>query len=152
MFIRFIKFSFSLLDKYEGLRYFFAGGTAGLTDLILLYLFHHIFGIHYLISASIAFIIAFFMSFLFHKFWTFRSHDEKTHKQMIMYLGSSIFGLLLNTALMYVFVDIFDMGVILSQIIVGLLVACCSFFISRNIVFKFDKLKYETSRINSENK
>lgn len=152
MFSKIIKFIFDLLDKHAGLRYFIAGGTAGVTDLILLYAFHHVFGIHYLLSAIIAFIIAFFMSFTFHKFWTFRSHDEKTHKQMIMYLFSSLFGLFLNTLLMYVFVDFFGVGVILSQIIVGLLVAVCSFFISRNIVFKFDKLKYEASRINTENK
>lgn len=152
MFKKYINLGFHLLSKYEGLRYFVAGGTAGVTDLGLLYLFHNIIGIHYLIAASIAFVIAFFMSFIFHKFWTFKSHDERTHKQVVMYFGTSLLGLVLNTSLMYVFVDHFEVNVILSQVIVGLLVACCTFFISRNLVFKFNKLKYEASRIHTENR
>ncbi len=152
MIIKLINWGFGLLNKHVVLRYLMSGGSAGVTDLIVLYLLHNVFGIYYLLSAILAFIIAFGVSFTLHKFWTFRSHDEETHKQVVMYFGTSLFGLVLNTLLMYLFVDYVHLNVILSQIIVGLLVACVSFFISRNLVFKYNKAKYENSRNNSENR
>lgn len=138
LFNRYVEWGLDLTSKYVGLRYFISGGTSGVTDIALLYIIHNIFGVYYLTSAIIAFIGAFFMSFMLHKYWTFKSHEEQTHRQMAMYLVSSLFGLALNTVLMYVFVDYIHIGVITSQIIVGLLVACVSFFISRNIVFKYN--------------
>lgn len=135
-----LKFGVSLTEQYVGLRYFISGGTAGVTDLLMLYFFHHILNIYYLLSAIIAFIIAFFVSFILHKFWTFKSHNEATHKQISMYLLSSLFGLFLNTLFMYVFVDLIHLGVIVSQIIVGLIVAIISFTISSRYVFKYKKI------------
>ncbi len=147
-----IDWGFELLYKHVALRYLMSGGTAGVTDLAVLYLFHNIFSVYYLLSAIIAFILAFCVSFTLHKFWTFKSHEQETHKQIVMYLGTSLLGLTLNTLLMYLFVDYLHVRVILSQIIVGLFVACCTFFVSRNIVFKYNKTKYENSRIYTEGK
>lgn len=133
-----INWGIDLTTRFVGLRYFISGGTAGVTDIALLYLFNEIIGIHYLLSSAVAFVCAFIVSFLLHKFWTFKSHGEATHRQIITYLFSSLFGLFLNTLLMYLFVDKFHLEVITSQIIVGLMVACLSFFISRNLVFKYN--------------
>ncbi|MFZ2621026.1 MAG: GtrA family protein [Minisyncoccia bacterium] len=132
-----IDWGVGILDNNVGLRFFLSGGTAGVADLIALYFLHNIFGFYYLLSAIVAFILAFGVSFTLHKFWTFKSHEEETHRQIVSYFMTSLFGLFLNTTLMYVFVDYFHINVLLSQVIVGLLVACVSFFISRNIVFKY---------------
>ncbi len=139
MFEKYVQDIFKYLTQHVVIRYLLSGGTAGVTDLIALYLLNGILGIYYLLSAILAFIMAFFVSFTLHKFWTFKSHEESTHKQVILYFSASLFGLSLNTLLMYIFVDYFHIEVILSQIIVGLLVACFSFFISRNLVFKYKK-------------
>ena len=129
---------FNYFTQHVAVRFFLAGGTAGVTDLVVLYLLNSVFGLHYLISAIVAFLIAFGVSFVLHKFWTFKSHEERTHKQVVTYLLASLFGLTLNTFLMYLFVDHLHVQVILSQIIVGLMVAFVSFFVSRNIVFKYN--------------
>ena len=147
-----IDWGFEILYRHVALRYLLAGGSAGVTDLLVLYILHNILGVYYLTAAVIAFIIAFIQSFTLHKFWTFRSHEEETHKQVVMYLGTSLFGLGLNTLLMYIFVDHFHVMVILSQIIVGFLVAGCTFFISRNVVFKYNGVNYENSRHNPEDR
>jgi len=123
--------------KQVVIRYLIAGGTSGVVDLVALYLFNNVLGIYYLFSVVLAFLVAFFVSFLSHKFWTFKNYRKETRKQIIMYLFSSVFGLFLNTILMYIFVDYFHLQVILSQIIVGLLVACVNFFTLRNIVFNY---------------
>lgn len=137
------------LEKYVVLRFIIAGGTSAFVDLVLLYLLNAVIGIHYLTSAIIAFICAFGVSFTLHKFWTFKSHGESARKQATMYLGTSLFGLFLNTVLMYLFVDyIFadmfvgnmKLRVMFSQFIVGAIVACVSFFLSHYLVFKYKKI------------
>ena len=127
------------LTRHVVVRFIISGGIAAFTDLVFLYVLNTVFGIYYLFSAILAFIGAFGVSFTLHKFWTFKSHDEQTHKQIILYLLASIFGLCLNTFFMYVFVDSFYLQVIVAQIITGAIVACFSFFISRNLVFKYTK-------------
>jgi len=133
----FWNWGWGLLDKYVVLRYITAGGTSAFVDLLLLYLLHHYVGVHYLVSSVIAFSIAFFVSFILQKFWTFKNvSTEGIHKQSFIYLGSSLFSLGVNTLLMYVFVDKLNLGVLLAQIFAGALVACFTFFISRRI-FKY---------------
>jgi putative flippase GtrA len=131
------NFIFDILERHVVLRFIIAGGTSAFIDLVFLYLFNSVFGIYYLFSAIIAFLIAFGVSFTLHKFWTFKSHEEETHKQAVMYMGTSLFSLSLNTVLMYVFVDYLHIVVLLSQFFVGIIVAFSSFFISRNFVFKY---------------
>ncbi len=147
-----INWGFEMLRKHVVLRYLISGGSAGITDLFILYILHNFFGIYYLLSAVIAFILAFVVSFTLHKFWTFKSHEQETHKQVILYFGTSLLGLALNTFLMYVFVEHLHVNVLGSQIIVGFIVAGCTFFISRNIVFKYNKTKYENLSNNSKNR
>ncbi len=140
---------FEILEKYVAVRFIISGGTSAFVDLLLLYILNAVFGLHYLPSAILAFIGAFGVSFTLHKFWTFRSHGERAHKQAIMYLGTSLFGLFLNTVLMYLFVDfIFEnlisshkLNVMISQVIVGAIVAFVSFFLSHKFVFKYKKEK-----------
>ena len=124
--------------KHTAIRFVISGGTAAVTHLSVLFLLNGIYGIHYLISTTFGFLCAFGVSFTLHKFWTFKSHEERTEKQAVMYLGTSLFGLFLNNVLMYVFVGYFHIQVLISQIFVGLMVACSSFFISRNFVFKYN--------------
>jgi putative flippase GtrA len=129
--------------KHVWVRFIIAGGTSAFVDLTLLFILHEVFNIHYLLSAVLAFIGAFGVSFTLHKYWTFKSHGEETHKQAIMYLGTSLFGLLLNTVLMYIFVDYIKFGVMIAQFVVGGIVAFSSFFISRNFVFKYNQVSTE---------
>jgi len=68
-------------------RFLLSGGTALLTDLILLYLFTDLFGIWYVASAVAAFILAFMVSFLLHKFWTFGDHSREDFHPWPAYKG-----------------------------------------------------------------
>ena len=114
------------------LRYLAAGGTAAIVDIGLLYVFTDLFNIHYLWSAVWAFVGAFFVSFLLQKFWTFQdTNTDRMHVQMALYLFIALLNLLLNTFLMYLFVDKVHMWYIAAQILASGLIACESFFISR---------------------
>jgi len=125
------------LTEHMVVRYVISGGTAAVVDLSVLYILNSLIGIHYLPAAIFAFLTAFSVSFTLQKFWTFKSHStENMHSQVAIYLVVSLFGLVLNTLFMYIFVDFFHIFVLLSQVFVGLIVACCTFPLSRYIVFK----------------
>lgn len=118
-------------------RFLLSGGTAFSTDIVLLYLFTDIFGVWYLASAIIAFIFAFFVSFILHKFWTFgdRSRDAM-HMQMGIYFLVAIVNLALNTLFVYVFVEWVGLHYIIAQVVASLLIAVESFFVYQRFIFK----------------
>lgn len=119
------------------IKYVIAGGTAASIDLGLLFIFTDLFGIWYITSAALAFMLAFFVSFSLQKFWTFRdSSTDGIYQQMSMYFVIAVVNLLLNTGLMYVLVDYFHIWYMFSQVFVGGLVACWSFLIYKFYIFK----------------
>ncbi|PIQ69064.1 MAG: hypothetical protein COV91_01060 [Candidatus Taylorbacteria bacterium CG11_big_fil_rev_8_21_14_0_20_46_11] len=131
-------FALPYIRKYQRLcRYLVAGGVAAVVDLCALYGFTEYIGFHYLSAAVIAFVFAFFVSFLLQKFWTFQDESvDRVHRQVFAYFVIALFNLALNTLLMYVFVEWAHLGYIVAQIIASGLLACESFFISRYFIFK----------------
>jgi putative flippase GtrA len=123
-------------SEYTALRYIIAGSTSACVNLSVLYIFYRLIGLFYLTSSIIAFIVAFFVSWALHKFWTFKDHSmDGFHKQGVKYLVSSLFGLSLNTTLMYIFVSLLHIWVLLAQVVAGLMVAGFTFFISKHLIF-----------------
>lgn len=124
-------------SKMKILRYIISGGTAALTDLVALYVFTDILHVWYLLSAIIAFIIAFGVSFSLQKYWTFKDHsNDGIAAQGALYLLISIVNLGINTGLVYLFTDVFGSHYIVSQIIAAGLIAIVSFFVYQKLIFK----------------
>ena len=118
-------------------RFLLSGSTAFGTDIIFLYLFTDIFGIWYLASAIIAFVFAFFVSFVLHKFWTFGDRSQEgMHMQMGAYLFVAVVNLSLNTLLVNLFVEQTGLHYIIAQILASALIAIESFFVYQRFIFK----------------
>ncbi len=131
-----IHWGFGLLDKFLLLRYLVSGSTSAAVNLSVFSLFFYVFRIHYLVSNTIAFLVAFGISLFLQKFWTFRDHStENMHVQAVLYLGSSLFGLGINILVLYVCVHFFHILPIIGVIIAGLATALCTFPISRKYIF-----------------
>lgn len=128
---------YSLADKNKKLvKFGLVGIVATAINLISLYLFTDILGIWYLLSAVLAFIIAFTVSFSFQKLWTFR--DRSTHKitsQAFFYFVVTFISLILNLWGLYVMVDILGIYYLLSQLIVGVALALLRFAIIDLLIF-----------------
>jgi len=123
--------------KHLIVRYVISGGTSAAINLGTLSFLYYIKHIYYLYSAIIAFIVSFLVSLVLQKFWTFEDHSrDNLSLQIGKYLATSLFGLSLNTFILYVLVDHFHFYVYVGQMIAGGLVACMTFFISRKYVFK----------------
>lgn len=127
----------NLLQKYYGLfKYLVSGGSAAVVSLGTLYLLTEYAHFHYLLSAVLSFIVAFFVSFLLQKFWTFQNKGrEDMHVQLAAFLLVSLGNLALNTLLIYTFVEVFHLWYLLAALISGGLIAVESFFIYRYFIF-----------------
>lgn len=128
----------ALLRRYHRVaKYITAGGTAAAVDLGLLYLLTDIARLHYLVSATLAFIVAFWVSFILQKFWTFGDDTrDRIHTQAVVYFVIAVANVGVNALLMYLFVSVFGIWYFLAQIIAGALIACYSFLIYRRFVFR----------------
>lgn len=118
------------------IKYVIAGGTAATVDLGLLYLLTDIAGFHYLVSATLAFVVAFVVSFTLQKFWTFGDETrDRMHVQATVYFVIAVANVGINAGLMYLFVSVFGIWYFLAQIIAGAAIACYNFLIYRRFVF-----------------
>ncbi len=134
--VKIIKFNFPFSDS-RIIRFVISGTIGAVTDLFLLWFLTAAFGIWYLASAIIAFILSFVVSFFLQKLWTFKNREaDRTHVQAGIYLAVTLCNLGVNTLLVYVFVRYFSLHYLLAQIIASVLIAFESFFAYREIVFK----------------
>lgn len=116
------------------IRFIVSGGTAAIVHFSLLYILTEFFGIWYLVSSGIAFLIAFLVSFAMQKYWTFRSMETgKIKRQLPQHLAIAVFNLFLNLALVFAFVEFLGLWYMLAQVITTILIAIESFFAFRYI-------------------
>lgn len=125
-----------IFEKNILLRYLIAGITAASTNIGLLYIFTDIFGIWYIYSSVLSFVVAIAISFALQKFWTFADQEmSKVHHQFFRYMGVAISGISINTVTMYLLVDIFNIWYILAQIITGVFIAVLNFLMYKFFIF-----------------
>lgn len=133
-----IDFILSQGEKYKVyIKYLIAGGLASLADLVLLFIFTDWFKLWYLFSAILAFCFAIFLSFSLQKFWTFREDSrDRIYQQFTLFFSVAVVNLVINTVLIYLFVDFIHLWYILAQIIASGLIAISSFIIYKFLIFQ----------------
>ena len=124
------------------LKFLISGGSAAVVDLGLLYLLTDVFHVWYLLSAVLAFMAAFAVSFSLQKFWTFSNHDlDVIHRQLAMYLALALVGLGINTVSMYFLVDHAGLHYLGAQILTSAFIAIGNFFAYTHLIFKVPSLR-----------
>lgn len=129
--------SFLFNHRYaRTLKFLISGGTSAVVDLGLLYVFTDILHIWYLLSAVMAFGVAFGVSFTLQKFWTFDDQAlDVIHKQLARYMLLALFGLGINTFAMYALVDHGDVHYLMAQITASAFIAVMNFFAYKHLIF-----------------
>ncbi len=118
------------------LKYIGAGAISTGVNLGVLYMLTAWVGIWYLLSASIAFLVGFFISFTLQKFWTFQNtRTDGLASQGILYFLIVLCNLGINTIGMYVLVEKFHLWYLLAEIGMLFLISFESYFLYR-LVFK----------------
>ncbi|WP_414468386.1 GtrA family protein [Methanobacterium sp. ACI-7] len=87
-------------------RYIFVGGAAFIVDFASLYIFTDIFGIYYLISAVIAFILGLIANYVLSISWVFNNRTLDNKKsEFAVFAGIGIIGVILNALFIWIFTE-----------------------------------------------
>ncbi len=120
--------------QHKIIRFIVSGGIGAMAQISFLYFFTSIIGLWYILSGMCAFVCSQIVSFLFHKLWTFKNFNkDNTPIQGALFLCTGVLNLVLNTVLLYLFVDGLDIPYLGAQLIASPLLAIFSFFIYKSI-------------------
>lgn len=136
----------TLHDRVEGVigarmfklvRYIISGGTAAMTNWIVLFLLVHFGQMYYLSASVIAFVLSIAVSFVMQKFWTFQDRlVSDVHAQFARYSVVIFSNLVLNTALVYLLVEKAGVWYLMAQILGTVVIAITGYFGYKHFVFR----------------
>lgn len=119
-------------------RYAIVGGVAFAVDFGALYCFTDIVGVPYLLSACIGFCLGLVVNYLLSVKWVFNQDDPNRNSvtELIGWFVIGIAGLGLNTLIMWIATDIFNVYYLISKIISTVIVFLWNFFARRYLISK----------------
>lgn len=123
------------LDR-ELVLYFIFGTLTFFVNVIVYFLFESILGVNYLISNVIAWFFSVLFAYITNRIWVFESKSPDILKEMSLFFGGRIFSGVVDTGLMYLFIDILTIGDLISKIVVQVIVVILNYVFSKLIVFK----------------
>ncbi|WP_462316523.1 GtrA family protein [Methanobrevibacter sp.] len=123
------------LDR-ELILYVVFGTFTFFVNIIVYFLFENVLGVNYLISNVIAWFFSVLFAYITNRIWVFESKSPDILKEMSLFFGGRIFSGVIDTALMYLFIDVMTIGDDISKIIVQVIVIILNYVFSKLIVFK----------------
>ncbi len=118
-------------------RYIFVGGAAFIVDFLTLFILTDFFGIYYLISAAIAFILGLFANYILSINWVFNSRKlENKNFEFGLFAIIGIVGLGLNEVLIWFFTQNLLLFYLYSKIFAAIIILFWNFFARKIILFK----------------
>ena len=115
------------------LKFGVVGGTAFLIDYSIMIALTEFFGLNYLISSGISFVVSVIYNYILSVHWVFDvDKDGDKKKEFIVFILLSVIGLGLNQLLMWVFVSRVHVFYMLAKIFVTAIVMIYN-FVTRKI-------------------
>ena len=118
-------------------RYMFVGGAAFIIDFVSLFILTDFFGIYYLISAAIAFILGLIANYLLSVNWVFnkRTLENRTFEFGIFAI-IGIVGLGLNEVFIWFFTQDLQIYYLFSKIFAAIIILFWNFFARKFTLFR----------------
>lgn len=111
-----------------------AGLVATGVDYGALYFFIGILSAAAVVAASAAFVLSTGTNFVLQKFWTYRDPCLRAlPRQLLLFAGASVLGLVVNDLVFYAFNDLARVGYVLAQVPTTAAVSAIGFLASRYI-------------------
>ena len=120
----------------ELVLYVVFGAFTFFVNIAVYFLFEDVLGVNYLISNIIAWFFSVLFAYITYRIWVFESKSPDILKEMALFFGGRIFSGVVDTALMYLFIDVMMIGDTISKIVVQIIVIVLNYIFSKLIVFK----------------
>lgn len=120
----------------ELVLYVVFGTFTFLVNVVTYFLFQSVMGINYLVSNVLAWFFSVLFAYITNRTWVFESKSPEILKEMSLFFGGRIFSGVVDTALMYLFIDVLVLGNTFSKIVVQIIVIVLNYVFSKLIVFK----------------
>lgn len=118
-------------------RYLFVGGAAFIVDFLSLFILTDFFGIYYLISAAIAFLLGLIANYFLSISWVFNKRKLKNrHIEFGMFAIIGIIGLGLNEIFIWFFTQDLQVYYLISKIFAAIIILFWNFFARKYILFR----------------
>ena len=121
------------LDK-ELFLYVVFGTLTTLVNTVVYFILEHL-GVNYIISNIIAWFLSVLFAYVTNRIWVFESKSPNILKEMVLFFGGRIFSGALDTALLYVFIDLLLINNTISKIAVEIIITILNYVLSKLIVF-----------------
>jgi len=123
--------------RIQFFRYVFVGGAAFIVDFLSLFILTDYFGIYYIISAALAFIIGLVTNYLLSITWVFnqRNINNKTI-EFSLFAVIGIIGLVLNELFIWFFTSELGFYYMISKIITAIIILFWNFFARKITLFQ----------------
>ncbi|MFW6220620.1 MAG: GtrA family protein [Nanoarchaeota archaeon] len=129
-----IRNEIKIFSKYIVIALF-----ATIIDLMFLFVFTEYFKIHYLISATISYILGGITHYTLNKKYTFKNKSKKIALQLIIFFFVSLVGLLLNKIILYSLVEYFMIWYVYAKLVSIMIIFFWNFIGHKFITFRLLK-------------
>lgn len=117
--------------------YLIVGGLATIVEWSGFWIFFDMLHIQYLLATALAFVFSTFANWLFGRLLVFRGkHNQSLLKELASIYLTSIGGLLLNLAIMYVMVECLSVWEMLAKVTATVLVFSYNYLIRKKLIYK----------------
>ena len=126
---------FAIDNRHQIAKYATVGALSAVVDFGSLFVLTDGLGLHYLASATIAFILAALVNYFLNRIWTFKSNGKR-RKQLPIFFVVSTLGLILNNNIMYFSVDHLDFHYLWAKVFAAAIVTFWNFFGNKYLTFR----------------
>ena len=107
----------SSLSRAQFIRFSMVGALGTLVNILVLYFLVEFISLWYMVSATIAFVVALTNNYIFNRLWTFSSKEIKILKQYSKFFAINMIGLVINLSILYALVEFENLWYVFAQIL-----------------------------------
>lgn len=116
-------------------KYAVVGGSCAVLDFTVLFILTDWVHLHYLVSATFAFILGGFSNYWLNKHWTFKS-DGQHRKQLPIFFTLATMGLVINNYILYLSVEHFHFHYLWGKVLAAGIVLFWNFSGNKYLTFR----------------